>query len=35
MIQSIVDLSRKQGITTIAENIEDAETAELLREMGV
>ncbi|WP_413437049.1 putative bifunctional diguanylate cyclase/phosphodiesterase [Sulfuriferula sp. GW1] len=35
MIQSIVDLSRKQGITTIAENIEDADTAELLREMGV
>ena len=35
MIQSIVDLSRKQGITTIAENIEDAETAELLRDMGV
>ena len=35
IIQSIVDLSHKQGITTIAENIEDAETAELLREMGV
>lgn len=35
MVQSIVDLSCKQGITTIAENIEDAETAELLREMGV
>lgn len=35
MIQSIVDLSIRQGITTIAECIEDAETAELLREMGV
>ena len=35
MIQNIADLSRKQGITTIAENIEDTETAELLREMGV
>jgi diguanylate cyclase (GGDEF)-like protein len=35
MIQSIVDLCLRQNITTIAENVEDAETAELLLEMGV
>ncbi|MHB1677100.1 MAG: putative bifunctional diguanylate cyclase/phosphodiesterase [Sulfuriferula sp.] len=35
IIQAIVDLSRKQNIITIAENIEDAETAKLLLEMGV
>jgi len=35
MVQSIVMLARNQGITTIAEGIEDAETAEMLRDMGV
>lgn len=35
MVQAIVHLAQKQGITTIAECIEDGETAELLREMGV
>lgn len=35
MIQSIVDLCLRQGITTIAENVEDAATAELLLKMGV
>ncbi|MES1998503.1 MAG: sensor domain-containing phosphodiesterase [Pseudomonadota bacterium] len=35
MIQSIVDLCLRQDITTIAENVEDAETAELLLKMGV
>ena len=35
MVQSIVVLAHKQGITTIAECIEDLETAEMLRDMGV
>ncbi|MDX1251370.1 MAG: EAL domain-containing protein [Gammaproteobacteria bacterium] len=35
MVQMIVHLAQKQGITTIAEYVEDSETAELLREMGV
>lgn len=35
MVQMIVHLAQRQGITTIAECIEDSETAELLREMGV
>ena len=35
MIQAIVDLSHKQNIITIAEHIENAETAKLLMEMGV
>jgi EAL domain-containing protein (putative c-di-GMP-specific phosphodiesterase class I) len=35
MIQSIIDLCLRQDITTIAENVEDAETAELLLKMGV
>ena len=35
MVQSIVVLAQKQGITTIAECIEDLETAEMLRDMGV
>lgn len=35
MVQSVVDLSRAMGITTIAECIEDRETAEMLRDMGV
>ncbi|ARU31243.1 hypothetical protein CAP31_05795 [Sulfuriferula sp. AH1] len=35
IIQAIIEISRKQNIITIAENIEDAETAELLTKMGV
>ncbi|WP_124951623.1 putative bifunctional diguanylate cyclase/phosphodiesterase [Sulfuriferula thiophila] len=35
IIQAIIDISHKQNIITIAENIEDAETAELLAKMGV
>ena len=35
MVQSVVELSRTMGITTIAECIEDRETAEMLRDMGV
>lgn len=35
IIQAIIEISRKQHIITIAENIEDAETAELLGKMGV
>ena len=35
IIQSMVSFSRKEGIRTIAEHVEDAETARLLREMGV
>lgn len=35
MVQSIVQLARDQGITTIAESIEDGVTADLLRDMGV
>jgi diguanylate cyclase (GGDEF)-like protein len=35
MVRSIVDLARSQGIITIAECIEDAETLERLRGMGV
>ena len=35
MVQSIVVLAQKQGITTIAECIEDLETTEMLRDMGV
>jgi diguanylate cyclase (GGDEF)-like protein/PAS domain S-box-containing protein len=35
MVRSIIMLARNQGITTIAEGIEDAETAEMLRAMGV
>ena len=35
MVQSIVLLAKNQGITTIAECIEDQETANILREMGV
>jgi diguanylate cyclase (GGDEF)-like protein len=35
MVQSIIQLARQQGITTIAEYVEDGETAELLRDLGV
>lgn len=35
IIHAIVEISRKQNIITIAENIEDAKTAELLGKMGV
>ncbi|MHB9118776.1 MAG: EAL domain-containing protein [Burkholderiales bacterium] len=35
MVESIVILAQKQGIKTIAECIEDGETAHVLREMGV
>jgi diguanylate cyclase (GGDEF)-like protein/PAS domain S-box-containing protein len=35
MVQSVVLLAQKQGIITIAECIEDQETAVLLRDMGV
>jgi diguanylate cyclase (GGDEF)-like protein len=34
MVKSIIALAREQGITTIAECVEDAVTAELLRELG-
>ena len=35
MVQSIVLVAKRQGITTIAECIEDGATAEILRQMGV
>ncbi|MBU0593400.1 MAG: sensor domain-containing phosphodiesterase [Gammaproteobacteria bacterium] len=35
MVESMVSLSQRLGITTIAEFVEDADTAEMLREMGV
>lgn len=35
MVESVVALSQRLEITTIAEFVEDAETAEMLREMGV
>jgi len=35
MVKSIIALARDQGITTIAECVEDAETADYLRELGV
>ena len=35
MVESVVSLSQRLGITTIAEFVEDGETAEMLREMGV
>jgi EAL domain-containing protein (putative c-di-GMP-specific phosphodiesterase class I) len=34
-VKSIIALARDQGITTIAECVEDAETADYLRELGV
>ena len=34
MVKSIIALARDQGITTIAECVEDAASAELLRELG-
>jgi len=34
MVKSIIALARDQGITTIAECVEDAATADLLRELG-
>jgi EAL domain-containing protein (putative c-di-GMP-specific phosphodiesterase class I) len=35
MVESMVALSQRLGITTIAEFVEDSETADMLREMGV
>lgn len=35
MVESMVSLSQRLGITTIAEFVEDSETADMLREMGV
>jgi len=35
MVKSIIALARDQGLTTIAECVEDAATAELLRDLGV
>ncbi|MFA7318891.1 MAG: bifunctional diguanylate cyclase/phosphodiesterase [Sulfuricella sp.] len=35
MVESMVSLSQRLGITTIAEFVEDGETADMLREMGV
>jgi diguanylate cyclase (GGDEF)-like protein len=35
MVESMADFARKEGIQTVAEHIEDAETARILREMGV
>ncbi len=35
VVQTIVDIARRFGQSTIAEGVEDAETAELLRELGV
>ncbi|MBZ0104194.1 MAG: bifunctional diguanylate cyclase/phosphodiesterase [Sulfuricella denitrificans] len=35
MVESMVSLSRRLGITTIAEFVEDGETAKMLRDMGV
>jgi len=34
MVKSIITLARDQGLTTIAECVEDAATADLLRELG-
>jgi len=34
MVKSIIALARDQGLTTIAECVEDVDTAELLRELG-
>lgn len=35
VVESIAAFARKEGIKTIAEHVEDAETARILREMGV
>ena len=35
IVESMANFARKEGIQTIAEHVEDAETARLLREMGV
>jgi diguanylate cyclase len=35
MVESMANFARKEGIQTVAEHIEDAETARILREMGV
>ncbi|MHB8914857.1 MAG: EAL domain-containing protein [Thiobacillus sp.] len=35
VVESIANFARKEGIKTIAEHVEDAETARILREMGV
>ena len=35
MVQSIIRLAQDQGITTIAECVEDAATADRLAELGV
>ena len=35
VVESIASFARKEGIKTIAEHVEDAETARILRDMGV
>ena len=35
VVESIANFARKEGIKTIAEHVEDAETARVLRDMGV
>ena len=35
VVESIASFARKEGIKTIAEHVEDAETAHILRDMGV
>lgn len=35
VVESIANFARKEGIKTIAEHVEDAETARILRDMGV
>lgn len=35
IVESIVNFARKEGIQTIAEHVEDAQTAKILREIGV
>ena len=35
IVESMANFARKEGIHTIAEHVEDAETARMLREMGV
>lgn len=35
VVESIANFARKEGIKTIAEHVEDAETARILQEMGV
>ena len=35
IVESIASFAHKEGIKTIAEHVEDAETARILREIGV